>query len=118
MKKPVQPPSLKELIAGLMARGTEGTHRVIAAATAGIGPAPNNEYRHWDILRHLEPPAGLTHEEWWLGIKLARKQLRRPLPLVSVAGEPFGYTMFDRMMWMLRSEERRVGQASVYRGWT
>ncbi|MCH9611318.1 MAG: Fic family protein [Chlamydiae bacterium] len=39
------------------------------------------KYRHWDILRHLQPPAGLTHEEWWSGLKILRSFGRRKLPL-------------------------------------
>ncbi|MEN9653945.1 MAG: hypothetical protein RL235_57 [Chlamydiota bacterium] len=39
------------------------------------------KYRHWDILRHLTPPKGLTVEEWWLGIKMQRALGFKSVPL-------------------------------------
>jgi hypothetical protein len=54
-----------------------------------VKPTANGRYRHWDALRHLTPPGDLTHEEWWLGIKLARRQIAQPIPLLDTHGEPF-----------------------------
>ena len=42
-----------------------------------IGPEVRGVYEHWDHLRHLTPPQGLTVEQWWLGIKLARSAAAR-----------------------------------------
>jgi Fic family protein len=53
------------------------------------GPAPDGRYLHWDQLRHREPPEGLTRDEWWLGIKLARSPLLKDLPVRSAYGQPF-----------------------------
>lgn len=39
------------------------------------------KYRHWDILRHLTPPKGLTLEEWWSGIKMRRQLGFKSIPL-------------------------------------
>ena len=43
-----------------------------------------NEYVHWDKLRRRTPPSDLTHEEWWLGIKLGETgscaRFRLPTP--------------------------------------
>ncbi len=46
-------------------------------------------YLHWDKLRHLDSPPGLTHEEWWLAIKFSRRPLLRSLPLHDPDGQPF-----------------------------
>jgi hypothetical protein len=43
-------------------------------------------YEHWDQLRHLTPPEGMTSENWWLGIKMARHALRQDVPLADKAG--------------------------------
>lgn len=48
-----------------------------------------HEYHHWDKLRHLEPPDDLTHEEWWLGLKITRGSSLRPIPLQSTVGHSF-----------------------------
>jgi Fic family protein len=74
-----------------------------------IGPAPSGRYRHWDRLRHLRPPDGLTHEEWWLGIKFARSTLLRNLPLLDKQGNPFQYTLVDPVLEALHQIDREGG---------
>lgn len=56
---------------------------------------PRDRYLHWDKLRHLKPPDGLSSEQWWLKIKLARSDEMRQLPLTDPGGNPFGYTLPD-----------------------
>ncbi|MBN1556160.1 MAG: Fic family protein [Phycisphaerae bacterium] len=51
----------------------------------------DGQYRHWDKIRHLKPPKPLTHEEWWLAMKLARMGLLSPLPELDTKGIPFQY---------------------------
>lgn len=50
-------------------------------------------YLHWDKLRHLPAPAGLSSEHWWLGIKLARRKNFKPLPLRNRNGAAFQYML-------------------------
>lgn len=56
---------------------------------------PGGKYRHWNTVRHLTPPDGLSPEEWWAGIKLARRSALRNLPLMNGDGEPFSYCTPD-----------------------
>ncbi|HZV73599.1 MAG TPA: Fic family protein [Conexibacter sp.] len=53
-------------------------------------------YPHWDKVRHLDPPAGLTPEEWWVAIKLARTT--RMLPLRDANGTPLSYGLTDEIV--------------------
>ena len=57
---------------------------------------PGGKYRHWDTLRHLDPPAGFTPEEWWASIKLARRSSLREFPLRDSTGAPFKLSMPDQ----------------------
>jgi Fic family protein len=66
-----------------------------------------SEYVHWDKLRHLEPPGGLSHEEWWTAIKLARRPLSKPLPLTDQSGRPFSYSMPDEVLRLLHFVDQR-----------
>jgi Fic family protein len=50
---------------------------------------PLSEYVHWDKLRHLSPPTGLTNEEWWVALKMKRSTT--PLPLRDRDGVRFSY---------------------------
>lgn len=70
-----------------------------------IGPEVRGKYEHWDHLRHLTPPSGLSLEQWWLGIKIARQSIARPLPLRDKNGHPFQVSLSDSL-------QRRLFQIS------
>ena len=65
------------------------------------------EYIHWDKLRHLDPPEGLSHRHWWAGIKWARRSLMRELPLEDPDGRPFVYAMPDDVLRLLHYVDQR-----------
>lgn len=58
----------------------------------------SSPYLHWDELRYKTPPPGLTSEEWWAGVKLARRSLLRELPLTDVSAAPFRYALPDEVL--------------------
>jgi Fic family protein len=59
------------------------------------GHKADERYLHWDKLRHLDPPSGLTTEQWWLRLKLARAGEMRHFPLLDAGGDSFGFTLPD-----------------------
>ena len=65
-------------------------------------------YPHWDKLRHLDPPAGLTREEWWAGIKVGRLNGRRRIPLTDAAGDEFTYSVPDAALRGLHVVDQRA----------
>lgn len=67
----------------------------------------NQEYLHWDKLRRLEPPEGLTSEEWWLQIKLQRRAELRTLPLTTTDGAHCFYTLPDSLLRRLHLVDQR-----------
>ena len=53
-------------------------------------------YIHWDELLYRKPPEGLMHEEWWLGLKIARLAAANILPLMLDKKEvPFSYNLAE-----------------------
>ncbi len=74
--------------------------------TEGRGGLVNGRYVHWDKLRFLKPPTGLTREQWWSGLKFARAVMRRPTPLVDAAGVPFEYAMTDPVLELVHQIDR------------
>ena len=72
----------------------------------GVGPTAGGRYRHWDELRHLPPPEGLTLEEWWTGLKFARSQTGREIPLQDRDGEPFSFSTPDLVLKRLHEIDR------------
>lgn len=63
-----------------------------------VGPAPTGKYLHWDELRWRPPPEGLTLEQWWFGVKLARLGARRATPLIGTDSIPFHYVLADPLL--------------------
>jgi len=62
-----------------------------------------DEYPHWDKIRQLEPPPGLSDLEWWWAIKLRRRFNLRPIPrMKSTTDQPFEYAMTDVVARSLR----------------
>lgn len=102
MKEPLRPRPFLELLKQYSGRLPE-LYRL------GVNAAPSGKYLHWDKLRQLKPPGGLGHEEWWFGIKMARTQLYRDLPLKDIAGRPFRFALPDIVHEMLHKIDRKAG---------
>lgn len=102
MKMPMPPPELQRL----WARARDDDR--LAVILRHADPAPGGWYSHWQTLRHREPPQGLTSEEWWLGIKLARSNYARFLPLRDTEGEPFRLTRVDPLVEMFSQVDQRA----------
>jgi Fic family protein len=98
MKVPVAPPHLPTLLGRVAKKRPERLLEIVGAAG---GAAPDGRYRHWDTLRHVPPPKGLSSEEWWMGVKLARLQLYQQLPFTTREGRPFRYALVAPVHRML-----------------
>lgn len=99
------PPPFDELFNRLI----QTPERLIAIVRMdGQAAAPDGKYRHWDTLRHLQPPDGLTPEEWWLRVKTARRPILRPIPLTDALGKSFKYCLPDRALELLHSIDQRA----------
>lgn len=90
MKLPVPPPPFDELY-------VEHARDLVRIFSLRIGPEVEGVYESWDHLRHLTPPDGLSSEQWWLGIKLARHSLARPLALRQKSGAEFSVVLSDSL---------------------
>ena len=104
MKIPQKPPPMHELF-------RQHSNKIPELMSAG--PAPGGKYRHWETLKRVKPPDGLTSEQWWLGIKIARSSMMRQLPLLDLAGRNFTYSSPDSVLEMLHQIDRDAsGQIS------
>jgi Fic family protein len=98
----MSPPGFAEALARALKK-EDSLERVIRLKT---GAAPQGKYRHWDTLRHVPPPDGVTSEEWWLAIKVARRALFVSLPLRDRHGIPFQYAVPNVAQQMLMQVDR------------
>lgn len=93
MKTPIKPPDFFDLLKKLSSDSPENLGRILSC---GIPPDPRGNYYHWDKLRHLKlPPHILSHEEWWLAIKFARRPLYKHIPHQDKDGNTFVYAEPD-----------------------
>ncbi|MEX2582559.1 MAG: Fic family protein [Gemmatimonadota bacterium] len=100
-KIPRTPPPLDELL----------EHTGLASKLARLletSPLPDGDYYHWDQLRHRSPPADLTHEEWWTGVKLSRTQQLKPISLEDKEGRPFQYWSPDPVLRLLHEVDKEA----------
>lgn len=88
MQLPVDPPRIEPLLTATLAQNPALASRLLSQS---IDVDAQGRYLHWDKLRHLPPPEGLSAEQWWLGIKLARRKNYRALPLFDKRRQPFQY---------------------------
>lgn len=90
MKSPVKPPSIHELWSQASVN-----RRLIDLLLKVRGPLANGKYLHWDTLRHLAPPDGMSAREWWLAVKVSRTNAAKSVPLLDKQGHAFSYVMAD-----------------------
>lgn len=111
MKMPVRPAkSFHELLE------TTDPHRLITRilTNANVRATIDGRYRHWDSLRHMNPPDDLTPEEWWVGIRMVRTQISHPTPLNDRQGRPFTIALPAVLLHMLQQVDKNVtGQITV-----
>lgn len=105
MKRPAPPPPIERLMKIVDSSGPEGLTRVFAEAS----PVDDRgQYLHWDKLRYLSPPEGLTTEEWWLGTKISRRAGARSLPLRDSLDSPFRFTNVNQVQQIAHQIDQEV----------
>lgn len=106
MKMPRKPPEHGEIWAGLSSPG-----RIQEILRQVSGPSVGQKYPHWDKLIRYRPPGDLSHEEWWLGLKLHRQGLPKTVELCDKLSQPFGYLLPDPVPERLYHLDRGAGGA-------
>jgi len=90
MRKPRIPPKVDETLGKI-----EDPRRLREILGAARTPLADGKYIHWDKLRYCQPPGDLSHDEWWLALKSARRNLYEQVPLTDEFGAPFQYLIVD-----------------------
>ena len=68
------------------------------------------DYLHWEKLRHLAPPEGLSSKEWWLALKIKRWAGRVEFPeLKAIDGRPLHVNRHARIEHALARMDRLLG---------
>lgn len=105
MKIPVSPPKIEKLLANIM---ESDLNRGLEIIGMRCPVDDKGRYLHWDKLRHLQPPTGLSNEEWWVSIKMSRRSMYKNLPLKDKHGNFFKFALPDSVL----SSLHWIGQTS------
>jgi len=105
MKKPETPPREREIWNKIKA----DPERLEAIFTAVDGPLVEGKYLHWDKLRFRTPPAGLSHEQWWLALRVKRQSQLKQIPLCDAGGSPFRYATVEPIPEQLHRIDQGAG---------
>lgn len=100
MRIPDKPQEITDILESL------DKDRTTAVLNHLAGPTVNGRYFHWDELRRRKPPDDLSIDEWWLTLKLGRRQSHRQLPFIDTSGRPFTYVLTDEALSMLHRIDR------------
>jgi len=90
IRKPQNPPSMKNLLDEFSEPSKFA--KILQTVPSGY---MTRHYLHWDKLRHLQPPKGLSTKEWWFALKMQRFGQLRQLPLLDTKGVPFQFFVPD-----------------------
>ncbi len=104
MRIPQTPPLFNKLMVGL-----QKPERLIKIVQAVGGSTCDGRFLHWDELRFRKPPEGLTHEEWWLGLKMHRRFGHRTIALKDADKSEFRFTVPDLVTDLLHQIDRGGG---------
>lgn len=103
MKLPQKPPDYSETILRLSEAGELVTVMMHSHPVDGRG-----RYLHWDDLRRRTPPDGLTQEQWWLSMAVARRNIARALPLRTSAGSEFRFSNVDAVQELVHHIDQQA----------
>jgi Fic family protein len=103
MRKPIPPPDTNDIFSSANAS------RMLEVLKFASSSTIDDEYLYWDKLLRRTPPAGLTHNEWWWGLKLHRRAGRKSITLRSTSGERFWFTLADPIPSILHEIDLHAG---------
>lgn len=105
MRKPVNPPNIDSIDSD-----QQETSSIINNITDAKG-----RYLHWDKLRFLAPPNGMTSEQWWASIKYSRRRMYKNINIYDPNRKPFVFLYSDAIMkdlhWIDQNASGMVGSS-------
>lgn len=67
-----------------------------------------NSEKIWEFRVRRTPPSGLTQEQWWLAMSLARRNIARTLPLRTTAGSQFRFSNVDSVQELVHHIDQQA----------
>lgn len=90
---PKRPPAWSRLLTEMVQRGDDWLTLRRQPAVHSFIEQANAEGWNWEDCSYRSHLAGLTADQFWVFVKMAREADRREIPLVDIAGLPFTYRL-------------------------
>lgn len=111
MKRPQNAPSISDIVAKTKPKDLG---ELFSRSDIVTLPTIGGKYLHWTELKYRKPPENLNHNLWWLGIKMARAQARKEIPLKDTRGAHFSFCMPDTVLEMLHGiDSKASGRVAI-----
>lgn len=104
MRKPAIPPSFRQLVENF-----PKPERLSEIFQAVPDPTVDGHYFHLEELKYRKPPVGLSHNDWWFGLKMRRQTGNKIIPLADTAGKNFRFCVPDLVIDLLHQIDRNGG---------
>ena len=113
MKIPPSPPNIEAFLADVMQQADAAQLTKLLALDLGACDE-RGRYLHWDKVRFVVPPYGLSTEEYWFVIKMARNKLAKKLSLTDQQSKPMQFCVTDTMLYALHwLDQHAAGQVAM-----
>ncbi|MBX9706138.1 MAG: Fic family protein [Gammaproteobacteria bacterium] len=107
MKKPISPPKAI-LPSSLPSKKMHAIFNLLQAKQ--IESTYKGEYLHWEDLKHRPRPEGLSNEEFWFAVKIARRNSNfTNIPFKGIDDRPFWFTIPTCLFPKLSIIDRKSG---------
>ncbi|MGH1366417.1 MAG: Fic family protein [Calditrichia bacterium] len=94
MRIPSTPPDIIKIFSDALSNNKQLLLKLVTEVDSVDG---KQRYLHWDELKHRTPPDGLTSEQWWAGMKRARKSLYQYLPFTDTNNNQFHFSILNKV---------------------
>lgn len=113
MRIPDTPPNIDKIIADALKDDKEDYERIFRLIAEARPTDESGRYNHWQKIRFLQPPDGYSSEEWWAGIKTARRRAYKQTPFLSKDQTSFKFGIPDCVLRdLLELDQQGAGNIS------
>ena len=108
MRKPQTPPDF-----GIMMKSVINAKRIEQVFALKSNQLISRHYLHWDKMRRVPLPDGVSAEDLWLATKMHRLAMSKPIALKDKSGRLFGFCVPDLVAEALHEIDRGAGAIGV-----
>src|SRR5574344_1911084 len=97
MKMPSLPPDYMDIFSKIL----QNQEKFLEVVKTSKPTDNEGRYLHWEKVRYISPPDGLSNEEWWASMKMARNTLYKKLTFNNKIFKFMNHdTLLENLHWL------------------